>query len=1479
MKQAKFLGLCLAIAGLFVIKATLGDDLSVSGEFTNNGLNVVISAPEGFTDRVEIYTCSNLASGNWRVATENLRPSDSNPAQWYTEAGNSGFFVAGNMDVDSDGDGLPDAREKFVHKTDPNNADSDGDGMPDAWEVNAGTDPLINDVTEDPDGDGLTNLEEYQNGTNPLNPDTDGDGLTDGDEIHIYHTNPTCVDTDGDGLTDGDEIHSYHTNPLNGDTDGDGLCDSDEINIYGTDPLNSDTDGDGMPDGWELAQGFDPLSNADAAEDADNDGLTNAQEYTAGTDPYNSDTDRDGLSDGDEIHVYHTNPRKGDTDFDGMPDGWEVLNGLNPLANDTEFDPDGDGLTNLQEYQNRTDPNNPDTDGDGLTDGDEINIYHTNPKNADTDDDGMPDGWEVQHALNPLSKADALFDPDGDGFNNLEAYQTSPDLSVPDTDGDGFIDSYDLSVDKVDYPVVGAGVCNVVASSYNAGYLPAIGFNGDGTQLLTLRWGDSFWYPADYGDRGQVFSAGSSQLHWSNEKFDTMMESYVTAYWYFLWFVNWESSLPKPLCNYTLDPWHASQADQEVAEYVSVNPDLINIPAGDKRYIRVLATQTDDSQRTSYLCAVLTTEYSEPAPPTLLIDHSGRMSATGGGLESYGTTRFKFVFNQPVTNKIIKWLTYHYDYDQFAYVDYAVHQYEVSGKESALFCNSSQSMIAPSVDLNGDFDLDGDVDEADTVLRASATASLLVVPSGQTDETPGGGTVPVTVGANFFETAMPESVLRVKFSGIEPGEHFRLWSTTDVIPELRPRVAKAVGGGDGRTELIEDQPLLIDTGAGLEHEWPVKNISSLIQGPSYIYKYDYSPPFPKTLYLECVSCTATNDGKAKIELVYEYNGEEICAAALPITVIRSKLVPDWNHDRSIDMADQNQDMNGAPFRFWINDDHDTGDISEGDSDVPGQSGKWNPFKGPANHEDNIVNGHSDLLDFFPVWLDINLALKRYPITDGTVYKLRQADDALKFVYTDLTHDQAGDFLITSNSTCGVAMNQNSYNADTIRVASTGTVLNVEFLNRIIANTNKGVLMMEAVNPSTSPLVLEIWQNGSKVWETRLALSLSGVEDMYRKVNLRNMQNPEQQASPTNNPDELSNGKNVVFLHGFSVDEQAARGWHAEMFKRLYWSGSRAMFHAVTWRGDEGLIDGLHYQDNVANAFLTAPHLATYVNGIVGDKIIMGHSLGNMVISGAIQDYSMSVDKYFMLNAAVATECYRPASFNDATAGNYMLHEDWTGYNSNTWCSTWFRLFSSPDDRAKLTWKNRFPAVLPVAYNFYSSGDEIFEVKSNATPSSFSGGVFHLERYAWQKQELFKGREIPGGTSWAGWGFAGHQEGEFWVHDYTMEEANVATEAELRTNAVFYHNPNAMFSSNITAQVQNDIVAQGVPALSYAAGGNSINIPGFYNYNMDENANKLNGWGRDDDTYYTRWLHSDLKNMAFLYTYELFNELVTQGDLQ
>ncbi len=71
---------------------------------------------------------------------------------------------------------------------------------------------------EDPDLDGLTDLEEFGQGTDPLDPDTDDDGLEDGPEI-----------------------------------------------VHGADPLAPDTDADGLPDGWEVDYGFDPASDGGAA--------------------------------------------------------------------------------------------------------------------------------------------------------------------------------------------------------------------------------------------------------------------------------------------------------------------------------------------------------------------------------------------------------------------------------------------------------------------------------------------------------------------------------------------------------------------------------------------------------------------------------------------------------------------------------------------------------------------------------------------------------------------------------------------------------------------------------------------------------------------------------------------------------------------------------------------------------------------------------------------------------------------------------------------------------------------------------------------------------------------------------------------------------------------------------------------------------------------------------------------------------------
>jgi len=122
--------------------------------------------------------------------------------------------------------------------------DSDSDSMPDWWEHDYRLDwENPDNAGEDPDDDGLTNLQEYLHRTDPKDSDSDDDGLSDGDEV----------------------------------------------NVHSTDPTNPDTSGNGIPDGWLVEHGFDPLDPDVAHQDTDGDDYTNLEEYTWGTDPNDPD--------------------------------------------------------------------------------------------------------------------------------------------------------------------------------------------------------------------------------------------------------------------------------------------------------------------------------------------------------------------------------------------------------------------------------------------------------------------------------------------------------------------------------------------------------------------------------------------------------------------------------------------------------------------------------------------------------------------------------------------------------------------------------------------------------------------------------------------------------------------------------------------------------------------------------------------------------------------------------------------------------------------------------------------------------------------------------------------------------------------------------------------------------------------------------------------------------------------------------------
>ncbi len=216
----------------------------------------------------------------------------------------------------------------FSSTTALNNYDGGNNIMDAYYNLGVGLTYTGESCSSDRDNDGLGKCEEEKLGTNPKNPDTDGDGLTDGEEVRVYKTNPLLADTDLDGLSDFDEVKKYKTDPLKADTDGDGLNDGEEVLKYKTNPLNPDTDNDGLKDGEEVIKYLTDPTKADTDGDGLNDG---AEVLTYSTNPLNKDTDGDELSDYDEVMTYKTNPLVKDTDGGTVDDGVEVKRGTDPL--------------------------------------------------------------------------------------------------------------------------------------------------------------------------------------------------------------------------------------------------------------------------------------------------------------------------------------------------------------------------------------------------------------------------------------------------------------------------------------------------------------------------------------------------------------------------------------------------------------------------------------------------------------------------------------------------------------------------------------------------------------------------------------------------------------------------------------------------------------------------------------------------------------------------------------------------------------------------------------------------------------------------------------------------------------------------------------------------------------------------------------------------------------------------------------------
>ena len=625
-----------------------------------------------------------------------------------------------------------------------------------------------------------------------------------------------------------------------------------------------------------------------------------------------------------------------------------------------------------------------------------------------------------------------------------------------------------------------------------------------------------------------------------------------------------------------------------------------------------------------------------------------------------------------------------------------------------------------------------------------------------------------------------------------------------------------------------------------------------------------------------IRVTSATPGARTLTFSFSAGGMLTDSVMQRITFVRPPLRLDITRDGSIDDGDAAAWHDGRTFYYWVNESKIYGDyiVPEREYTV-------------RNTSDFVVNGTFDLVNLFPVALDFSSFTNAWKNNVTYTVKPKWGDfDAFNFCFADVPWSRAGSIQTTNITTTA---GQTLASASLTALPANGYALPYSFITSF--SEDSGLMVCEAKSGYDS-LLVEIKHGDTLLYSYSVPMMILPVKEMYSWINSRRLSG-DSVVRPTSVHRiwEEQNTKSLIFLHGANVNESQAEAWGDILFKRMWLAGVHADFYNVDWRSNIG--GPANYQENASNAFVVASQLATTLSNIPGEKVIMAHSLGNMVVSSMIQDHGLQVSKYLMCNSAVPAEAYDTT----LTPTNLLVHKEWSEYPRKSFANEWYKLFEDDvgDDRQLLTWSGRFADVVNVAVNFYSTGDHVLELypNNNVWPTDgYDNWNQMFEHYSWHKQELWKGRKDiiahVGTTDWAGWSI---RENMLGYNTIQPTNAWLMSGAELKTNTVFKLQPECMNTNSIPLLVRGAILTKGIPARTPACGamkwGSGMNMEDSMVNLNDTTANRgvprPNGWVIRPKSLFedwgNRWLHSDMKDMAYFYVFKFFKKVKEEGELE
>ena len=332
----------------------------------------------------------------------------------------------------------------------------------------------------------------------------------------------------------------------------------------------------------------------------------------------------------------------------------------------------------------------------------------------------------------------------------------------------------------------------------------------------------------------------------------------------------------------------------------------------------------------------------------------------------------------------------------------------------------------------------------------------------------------------------------------------------------------------------------------------------------------------------------------------------------------------------------------TPYRFWINNDHDSEEDDEGSSGQP-------------DHSDGGIVSRRDLEDFTRIQLmvgglheqlksgEIQVTVK---FKDGTVEGSpainltwhRDDDGDLDYIKDDdiaLRHIMTGMLLGKVSPKSGYTFDRDFWTGDnTLNYGSISQDKPYRFLLFEGASKGKGELVLEFKKGN------EVLAEACSCW-----VNLLDVRNMYQRVKVT-PDDPDKFTEPSDfvgvpfnatitphipnigwvwdpfgeifieDPEEEK--EYIVFVHGWNMTYVGAQKYGESMFKRLWQTGYKGRYAFVRWPTYTGVTT---YNSSDYRAWLSGKGVAAFVNSLPSDYVrnIAAHSMGNIVVGSALRE--------------------------------------------------------------------------------------------------------------------------------------------------------------------------------------------------------------------------------------------------------------------